>query len=237
MKNRTYSKQYEALLRQAVTEGCRKELNELPAEVALEEQYSFSQEFLQKMERLIKSRKRIEAVRKTISGIGKTAAVLIIATVLLFGTMMAVSPSVRAAVASFITEWYSDHLAVYFRATPEAQDGYTWRPQYVPMGYTEREEKRAGHIANVFYQNTSRNELVFTYIPRTGSFTIGADNEGKTQKTIKIGGNKAILLETNITGERSSILWETEEAGFEVSGAIDTIELIRMAESVKKARI
>ncbi|SDO01351.1 DUF4367 domain-containing protein [Acetanaerobacterium elongatum] len=232
MRNRKQSP-VEEKLKQAVTEGCLAELRALPAEAELAGRYSFSQGFLERMERLIKRHRRSESVRKAVRGIGKTAAGLIIVTALLFGMLVAVSPSIRAAVASFITEWYSDHLAVYFRSNPEAEDRYIWRPQYLPKGYAEREEKRAGHIANVFYQDKAGNELVFTYIPRTGSFTVGADNEGKTQKDIKINGNKAILLETVTKDERSSILWETEEAGFEISGVLNTNELIKMAESVK----
>ena len=223
----------EKVLRQAVTEGCLAELRVLPAEAELAGRYSFSQGFLERMERLIKRHRRSESVNKAVRAIGKTAAGLIIVTAVLFGMLVAVSPSIRAAVASFITEWYSDHLAVYFRSNPEAEDRYGWRPQYLPEGYTEREVKGAGYIVDVFYKNEEGNELVFTYISRTANFTIGSDNEGKTQKEITINGNKAVLLETNIEGERSYILWENEEAGFSLMGAIETEELIKMAESVK----
>ena len=224
---------YEKLLQQTVTEGCLAELRALPAEAELKGMYSFSRGFVQRMERLMKRHRRAEGVHRAIRGIGRTAAGLMIVAALLLGTLAAVSPNIRAEVAGFITEWYSDHLAVYFRSNPEVQDSYSWRPQYLPEGYTEREEKRAGHIVDVFYENTEGNELVFTYISRTGSFTIGADNEGKKQKNIKINGYKAILLESEIEGEHSSILWENEQAGFEIFGVLDTDELIRMAESVK----
>lgn len=232
MKNKN-DNPYEKMLWQAVTEGCLAELRTLPAEAELAGRYSFSQGFLLGIERLIKRHQRAESVRKAVRSIGKTAAGLIIATAVLFGMLVAVSPTIRAAVASFITEWYSDHLAVYFRSNPEAQGGDVWRPRYLPAGYTEREEKRAGAIVDVFYENEEGNELVFTYISRTANFTIGSDNEGKTKKEILINGNKAVLLETNIEGERSYILWENEDAGFSLMGAIEMEELIKIAESVK----
>lgn len=84
-------------------------------------------------------RKRAIPVWKNIAR--RTAAVLLIVSIG-FGSLLAVSPTVRAALLQWVTEWYETHIT--YRYTGEDMTGAT--PQYeiteLPEGYAEAESER-----------------------------------------------------------------------------------------------
>ncbi|MFA9380618.1 MAG: DUF4367 domain-containing protein [Acetanaerobacterium sp.] len=232
MKDSVDGIQFETLLHQAVTEGCIEELRALPDEARLSELYRFSESFLCRMDRLIGRHKRLDGVTRAVKACSKAVAVLILAFGLLFGTLLAVSPQVRAATASVVMEWFKDHAQFSFQQSRDSQAAMDWRPQYVPQGYVEQQAVSTGHMINVYYINEDPKRIIFTRLSRAGGFTVGVDNEDKTPTTVTINGSDATLLVSDIPEKDNTLIWETEEAGFVLSGTIDTEELIRMAESV-----
>lgn len=80
------------------------------------------------------------------------------------GTLMAVSPSVRAAVMNWVTEWYETHIL--YRYSGEQISGEL--PRYeitaLPGGYAETERIEIPSALYVTYENVEGRRLYFDYI-------------------------------------------------------------------------
>ena len=96
------------------------------------------------------------------SALQRVAVILLVFTLSL-GSLMAVSPTVRAAVVRWVTEWYEDQ--VIYRYSGEMFTGKM--PQYeitaLPDGYIENESEREDDSNYVFraYRNAELQKTIY----------------------------------------------------------------------------
>ena len=100
--------------------------------------------------------------------VAQKAAVILLVFSLSLGSLMAVSPTVRAAVVRWVTEWYETHIV--YRYSGEQITGEM--PQYeitdLPEGYAEVESKRIEwpeYISFTYYNPNKENDqgIIFDY--------------------------------------------------------------------------
>jgi len=156
---------------------------------------------------------------------GTVAAV--IAFVLLLGAVMAVSPTVRAAVASFVRSWFEDR-AVY---TPIGDDLIgEWIFGYIPDGFEQEHEMITDY--QIFRVYSDNERLLFVTISASA---ITLDNEHHEQFETVINGHFASIYH-EITGEHPNkiiIFFETHGVFVLLLSELSVEELIRIAENIK----
>lgn len=101
----------------------------------------------------------------------KVAVVLIIFSLSL-GSLMVVSPNIRAAVVNWVTEWYETHITYRYLGTPTDNEMPKYRIEALPNGYVEVDSEREEwpeYICIVYRNEVSGKTIYFDYrnIPRS----------------------------------------------------------------------
>ena len=187
------------------------------------------------------------------------AACFLLIGTLLFGTLMAASPTVRAAVARWFTEYSetgeNQWLSYFFTGdivyTSEDEPMPVFTITALPEGYEERADKRArfaSTIAASFYYKADEGEdysisLTYTYMQDDTRWHYPADPERYAYRPVTVNSHDGMLgiyREEDGSERCNSIIWMDEETNFQfqISFAWEELqftedELIAMAESVQ----
>ena len=172
------------------------------------------------------------------SALQRVAVILLVFTLSL-GSLMAVSPTVRAAVVRWVTEWYEDQ--VIYRYSGEMFTGKM--PQYeitaLPEGYIEDESEREDDSNYVFraYRNAELQKTIyFDYAHmQQSSASAYLREEGITILPVTVNGlDGQLFLEDDWEDERSVVTWIDPDSNlqFALSAYLDEAGMIAIAESV-----
>lgn len=165
----------------------------------------------------------------------QTAASILLCFAVLFGAIMAVSPSARAWVVDRVIYWMEDFTR--FRFYDEEAQGLSanWRPAYIPEGFVETQAdwSEDAHWLYLTYENGIGGIIVLDALPAEENFSFNVDNEHSDYHEIEINGQPASLFSSNTEGYPSYLIWVNADhsTAFQLSANIDTDELIRIAES------
>ena len=167
-------------------------------------------------------------------------AVILLVFSLSLGSLMAVSPTVRAAVVRWVTEWYETHIV--YRYSGEQITGEM--PQYeitdLPEGYVEVESKRIewpDYISFTYYNPDKENDqgIIFdyTYMSQGGV----ADFVTEDSETISVTVNSLngqLFLAKDWENTRSTLTWIDVDNNiqFTLMAALNETDILHMAESV-----
>ena len=166
----------------------------------------------------------------------KIAAILLIASVS-FGGVMSVSPTVRAAVIQWVTEWYETYIVYRF----SGDDIFEKMPEYriadLPAGFAEKAEYRIenpGYVG-VWYENQDGDVILFDYIFIQQGSAAGYVTDGSTVLSVEVGGVEGQLIKSNSPDTSdSTLVWidSKKNMQFAISAMLTDLEIIHMAESV-----
>ena len=101
--------------------------------------HSFSQNFRQRMEKLIRSERRISW--HWVNTAGKRAAIIIVALLCVLSAAFSVE-AIRVPVVNFIVEIFDCFVHVQTEGETTREITYECIPNYIPDGYTLQEERR-----------------------------------------------------------------------------------------------
>ena len=217
----------DAMLREAAAEAERFMLAHLPE---VQEPHVFSKRFERKMQKLISRMKH--PIRYQVK---RYVAAILIAVILLFGTLFAVSPEVRATVIG----WVKSTFYEYFQYSnddemPPARDEYELA--IIPAGYKKLNviEKRNGKT--YYYVNDSGDILQFIYAYGDKNDSIFVEAEDCQQYSGYVNGTIADIYIAYDESETNGIIWRDVDADviFRVYAKADQACLIEIAESVRK---
>lgn len=166
-------------------------------------------------------------------------AVILLVFSLSLGSLMAVSPTVRAAVIRWVVEWYEDQII--YRYSGEMFTGKM--PQYeitaLPEGYVEMEEEREDDSNYVFraYRNAELQKTIyFDYISmQQGSASAILQKDSVTILPVTVNGMSGqLFLEDDWENIRSIITWIDPERNlqFALNACLDETGMLAIAESV-----
>ena len=116
------------------------------------------------------ARKRTKPLWKKI--LQKVAIVLIIFSLSL-GSLMAVSPNIRAAVVNWVTEWYETHITFRYLGTPTEDEMPEYTIGALPNGYVEVDSEREewpDYICIVYRNEVSGETIYFNYTRMTQGY-------------------------------------------------------------------
>ena len=164
-------------------------------------------------------------------------AVLLITFSLGVGSIMAISPTVRAAMIQWVVEWYETHIIYRFRG----DDITGTMPQYeittLPNGYFEIEGERIeeSNYVSKTYQNNEGEQIYFDYTYMQQGSAVDIVTEGIEVIGVSVNGREGqIYLGEDTEAQHSTITWIDAETNlqFTIDACLNQTELLCLAESV-----
>ena len=170
--------------------------------------------------------------------VAQKAAVILLVFSLSLGSLMAVSPTVRAAVVRWVTEWYETHVVYRFSGEQLSEE----MPQYeitdLPEGYVEDERVDWPTYISIIYRKTNDENaswiyLQYVYMQQGASSNFGTENADIIPVTVN-GLEGQLYLTKDSEQSDSTITWidPDENILFAVSAALGDDDILHMAESV-----
>lgn len=167
----------------------------------------------------------------------RVAAVLLIASVSL-GGVMAVSPTVRAAVIRWVTEWYETHVVYRFSGDDIPEKMPEYRIAELPTGFAEKTEYRIEDpgYRGIWYENQNGDVILFDCIYIQQGSAASYVTEGSTVLPVEVGEMEGQLIKSNSPDTSdSTLVWidSKNNMQFAISAMLSDLEIMHMAESVE----
>lgn len=174
----------------------------------------------------------------------KVAVVLLIASLGL-GSVMAVSPTVRAAVIQWVTEWYETHITFRYAGDSDWDNLLNYEILGLPEGYSEVEEDRIeddGYIQKKYRNDSdpSSKSIYLAYMDMKQGAAMDFVIENGVTSPIDINGMPGYLyLADDWQNLRSTITWidESNNLQFVVDATMSEEDILYIAESVCLAKM
>ncbi len=205
----------------------------LPDPEQCEPPFEYSQEFLQKMEQLIRSSHRKERWGKIVQRVASVILALLIGG----SVWLAVDVEARAAFVAWVREIYEDcFIYEYFTGKSTAEFG-SYEIINLPDGYVKVEDKR-NRVTYVQIYDSGDGIITFMYYPINEGLHHKIVNYSDYQCEWKSGYVNEITADIYIfNGEDKPnvIVWIDEFVGmvFEISAYMEAAELVALAESIQ----
>lgn len=235
-KRELRSKLFDAVLEEALREDFRLELEALP-ESAEGRAFAPSAELDRKIELLIRDSRHRVTWKKFHRNARRTAVAAAVLVAVSFGSLMSVEAS-RNAIFNAIVSLRSDHAEIQFQdgessGVQKSGNVETFRPTYLPDGFTEMNVVESGMTFRTEYQNEKGISIFFFQFPLSQTGTNTIDTENTTHSKIRIHGQEADLFQAETSKDKSSIVWGNSTTSFILVSTLDSDELVRIAESVQ----
>ena len=193
----------------ALMENWERELDSMPSEESLAEQYRFSADFQKRMKRLLAGKKpgRLLPIPKAL----KRVAVILLAFVSVSAVVLGTAPGVRAAVKGILMQWFDDHASFQFQ-TEEKSTPDQWEWTYIPDGFTLADHSEDQVMCYREYTNADGQHIILEAMLAGGS-TMAVDNEHSEHKVISVNHSEAHFFD-GIEGYPDMLLWERDGVAF-----------------------
>ena len=238
MTDRELDRMMQHVLLDAIKRDCEKEADDVPA---FKPTHHYQRQIAAMLSDPLKwAQKRARPLWKNVA---QKAAVILLVFSLGLGSLMAVSPTVRAAVVRWVTEWYETHVVYRFSGEQIADE----MPQYgvtdLPEGYAETERVEWPSYVSIIYQNVKDENaswiyLQYIYMQQGASSNFGIENADIIPVTVN-GLEGQLYLTRDTEGADSTITWivPDENMLFAVSAALNANDILHIAESVFLSKI
>lgn len=212
------------------------------AELASTEDVTTSPRFQRQMKKMLanpnswaKQRKR-PLWKKCLSRV----AILLLTCSLTLGAIMAVSPTVRAAVTDWFIEWYDTNIIYRFFGESNLDEMPSYDITKLPSGYKKAEETREiKDNVIVIYENDENNVIYFKYSRMRDGTALGASTENMEIYEINVHDCYGHFYKSTDPQESNTLIWidEQEKIKFIIDAFCDKDELLDMARSVSLCNI
>lgn len=238
MTDRELDRMMQHVLLDAIKRDCEKETDDVPA---FKPMRHYQRQMAAMLSDPLKwARKRARPIWK--SALQKVAMILLVFTLSL-GSLMAVSPTVRAAVVRWVTEWYETHVVYRFSGEQIADEMPQYEVTDLPEGYAETERVEWPSYVSIIYQNVNDENaswiyLQYIYMQQGASSNFGIENADIIPVTVN-GLEGQLYLTRDTEGADSTITWivPDENMLFAVSAALNANDILHIAESVSLSKI
>ena len=238
MTDRELDRMMQHVLLYAIKRDCEKETDDVPA---FKPPHHYQRQIAAMLSDPLKwAQKRARPLWKNVA---QKAAVILLVFSLSLGSLMAVSPTVRAAVVRWVTEWYETHIV--YRYSGEQITGEM--PQYevtdLPEGYAETERVEWPSYVSIIYQKVNDENapwiyLQYIYMQQGASSNFEIENADIIPVTVN-GLEGQLYLTKDSEQSDSTITWidPNENILFAVSAALNANDILHIAESVSLSKI
>lgn len=191
--------------------------------------HEFSPAFQQRIETLKKKKRKKEQVTKYIQRTAIAAVLALCCT----GVLLAVDPSARAVVSSWVREFYENTIVYRFfgnfpvKQLPELEIGY------LPDGYKE-ESITETHTSKTLVFSRGEDLLFIDWWQLGDSGNLQIPTTDVETESATVNGQPAEFIIPDDNTQTTDLLWTDDERGygFMVSAYLDMEEIMRIAESI-----
>lgn len=238
MTDRELDRMMQHVLLDAIKRDCEKETDDVPA---FKPTRHYQRQIAAMLSDPLKwAQKRARPLWKNVA---QKAAVILLVFSLSLGSLMAVSPTVRAAVVRWVTEWYETHVVYRFSGEQIADEMPQYEVTDLPEGYAETERVEWPSYVSIIYQNVNDENaswiyLQYIYMQQGASSNFGIENADIIPVTVN-GLEGQLYLTRDTEGADSTITWivPDENMLFAVSAALNANDILHIAESVSLSKI
>lgn len=224
---------FDALLKVAVSEALKNEMDTLPTNEELNMAYKPSPELDKRFKNLIIQGKIKSKIKFFVKSVYKIAACIIMIFVLSSITLLSVEAT-RNVIFNAFVEWFGKYTEIQFQDSVIDNDQKNiYRPAYLPNGFKETSSQTYGNTVMQIYSDESGDEIIFKQRPADAGTAL-IDNENTIYTEVEISGNTAYLFKALTKEDYSVLLWQSEGVVFEMTSQISSNELIRIGNSLKK---
>ena len=166
-------------------------------------------------------------------------AVILLVFTLSLGSLMAASPTVRAAVVCWAVEWYENHVTYRYSGNAIAQDMPQYEITALPEGYIEDPSLRTEWptYTSKKYQNKELQKMIlfdYMYMQQgaASDFAFGGDTTILSVTVNELNGQ--LFLEDDWETKRNVITWVDPSSNiqFTIQANLSETDILHMAESV-----
>lgn len=151
-----------------------------------------------------------------------------------FVSILAISPTVRAAVFGWIREQYEAFTTYFFEGTIEVEgSSRTFSLGTIPEGYEYITTNETPSFTTEIYANGD-NALYFTFTKDPSESAVNVMHNNYTLQSATIGGVTYDLFLSNDAGDANGISWVDTYTNtyFHISAFLNAEELIKLAQEV-----
>lgn len=166
-------------------------------------------------------------------------AMILLVFTLSLGSLMAVSPTVRAAVVRWAVEWYENHVTYRYSGNAITQDMPQYEITALPEGYVEDTSLRIewpNYISIKYKSEELQNMILFDYIyMQQASVSDFVPGENTIILPITVNDlNGQLFLEADWENMRNVITWIDPDSNlqFTLQANLSENDILHMAESV-----
>ena len=214
------------ILRQAAAEADAALMEGLPAPEDCSA--DFLPEFEQKLARRL-------VAEKPSYGAVKRAACILLAFVLVGGSLLAASPTVRAAALGWLRESYGTVSMYLFQEKAPGGELGKYRLSEVPEGYTLWSESQSANDGHITYVNDDEHFLRLMYLrqPKNGSTAFSIDEITLFEiSRVSVRGTIGDYYLCKDGSRGNAIVWEENDILFSISGFLQKEQLIELANCI-----
>lgn len=222
----------DAMIALVVAEAEAREMAAMPSLQEMNEAFQPSEQFQQKMDKLLRSvrnKQRLHQWKKAAKRTAFCAAVLLSA----FSCMMLPVKAVREAVVTTLLDWQDKFVSVVFNAQGNDAPALPDRIElaYIPEEFSLQEPVLLD--AN-YYESTYKNEKTYftvTVMRIEGRQNIDIDNERTGFYQIQFDSHDALWSFSD--RGTNTLTWHDSHFAYQIGGTIELKEMIRIAENIK----
>lgn len=225
----------DALIAMVVTEAEARELEKMPSVEEMDDAFQPSEQFLKKMEKLVKKADSKRKHKKIRHGIKK--ALIVAATAMsIFFCMLLPVQAVRESVVDTLVKWQDKFMTIVF----SIEDTSSYAPEsitvsYIPSGFSlSNPEIRDSSTYYARYSNTDGDWLIIHSLKIDGIQDISLDNEYSTYYPLQFQSHETTheAIWGIMKDHSNTLIWNDHGLCFQISGTIDLSEIIKVAESI-----
>ncbi len=224
---------FDSLLKAAISDALRDEMDALPSNKELNEKYPTSAELDKRIKKLISEQKIKSKIRHFVKSNRKIAACFMVIIVLSSATLLSVEATRNVILNTFVNQ-FGKYTQIQFQdSSADGQQMDIFRPAYLPEGYKKISEEIYGNSALLVYSNESDTEIVLKQ-RKAEEGTSLIDNENTNYTEVDISGNTAYLFKAVKDDNYNVLLWKSHDVVFELTSKVNSDELIRIGNSLEK---
>lgn len=217
------------MLKEAADEIAMALIDSLPDPA--ENEHIFSKHFEKKMKKLI--RKTDHPVRYRII---QSSIAAVLALVIAFGSILAVSPSARAAVVNWLKETvgsWTHYSSAPGESQTDSKGESTYELTSIPDGYTLAMENVSDSGKACAFTNQAGQILQFTYIVGGKYTDLYLITESCQFSNVQWGNITVDVYIANDQSKSNSIVWEEGDVLFCISAFLEQDELVELIDHVQ----
>lgn len=176
-------------------------------------------------------RRRARPIWKNV--LQKVAVILLVFSLSL-GSLMAVSPTVRATVVRWVTEWYETHIVYRYSGEDISGEMPYYEISGLPQGYTETIRDVYEASASVVYESLSGDMICFDYTyMQQGAANIIAPGDDEIID-VTVNGIQGQLFMPHDSEAAKTITWIDADSNiqFVVKAFCSETDILHMAKNV-----